>query len=684
MQGSNHARRALLSSAAAVVLIAVPTGSAGAATWFQQSADIPTLTPATNNAGDPTGGAPRNKGGEAVAVFDINRDGVPDIVIANGTPYYFVALGRRGPGGSVSYSSTAYPIGVDGDGHSNIAKALGLTDFNGDGRLDLYLGNTGDGSLALKDPRDLAHAYDPSNLDRRNLPEDHRFRSYLNLGNGSFRYADLGADALGDTRSALFADFDGNGRQDELAFNAPYFGIWWGGSSSPSELLPGQRGGRFGANVLPNAVVNGKGKPETGLFQDALGRGDVDIKGAVTRDFDGDGKPDVIASAYSDVWDDQGTPPLAPADPAGANVDLNHDGVPDGGYQGAWPHGIIALRNSSKPGHIRFQDQSAKATDQSLGYGNRMHVYETIPIDFNGDGRLDLVASGVRNFTAFGSLTYQTPIVQLYRNDSTPGHLRFANVTKRSGLDFMNNGAALSQATGGGQYPISIPGAMEGGGPLVLMPNLSAGAGVDINNDGRPDFVLVDRQFTSRNPLTGQEFSPWVFLNKGRGRFKMIPPEVSGLAHTARDIAYGDLNGDGREDIVTVNGSGGGQSVDDNNYVFLNQMRNHNRWIDLRIRSKGNPLGIGARVSVYRAGTRKVIGDDEMRTDFAYRSRRDTQLHFGLARTRCVDVRVQGLGRTVTIHGLRANRVQTIRLPRDRKAHPHKGCGAGAGIGVAR
>lgn len=199
--------------------------------------------------------------------------------------------------------------------------------------------------------------------------------------------------------------------------------------------------------------------------------------------------------------------------------------------------------------------------------------------------------------------------------------------------------------------------------PLVLTPLLSAGAGVDINNDGRPDIVLIDRQFTSRNPQTGAEFAPWVFLGEGGGRFKLVPPSVTGLTHTARDIGYGDLNGDGRLDLVTVNGSGGGQSVNDDNYVFTNQIAEHNNWIDLTVRAKGDPLGLGAHVTVYQAGTHKIIGTDEMRTDFAYRSRRDARLHFGLGRVDRVDVRVQGLGPATTVRGLRANGLRTIRLP---------------------
>ena len=49
-------------------------------------------------------------------------------------------------------------------------------------------------------------------------------------------------------------------------------------------------------------------------------------KGMVVRDFDGDGRSDIILSAIADVWDNVGVPPLATQDPAGALVDLNGDG----------------------------------------------------------------------------------------------------------------------------------------------------------------------------------------------------------------------------------------------------------------------------------------------------------------------------------------------------------------------
>lgn len=117
-----------------------------------------------------------------------------------------------------------------------------------------------------------------------------------------------------------------------------------------------------------------------------------------------------------------------------------------------------------------------------------------------------------------------------------------------------------------------------------------------------------------------------------------------------------------------VNGSGGGQQVADNNYVWWNDISHQGHWIEVRVRSASDPmgpLGLGAKVTVYRAGTHQILGDDEMRTDFGYRSRRDAVLHFGLGKVDKVDVRVQGegLGTPVTVHNLRADRPVTITMP---------------------
>ena len=70
---------------------------AAAKPWFRET-DVATNTPSLAGCGKASHKA-RDIGGEAAAVFDVNGDRIPDIVIVNGTDYYLVALGHRNPMG---------------------------------------------------------------------------------------------------------------------------------------------------------------------------------------------------------------------------------------------------------------------------------------------------------------------------------------------------------------------------------------------------------------------------------------------------------------------------------------------------------------------------------------------------------------------------------------------------------
>ena len=155
---------------------------------------------------------------------------------------------------------------------------------------------------------------------------------------------------------------------------------------------------------------------------------------------------------------------------------------------------------------------------------------------------------------------------------------------------------------------------------------------------------------------------------RGRLHVQVDSTRADRADHTSREISYGDLSGNGREDLVMVNGSGGGQTVEDNNYVWWNQITTANHWIEIKARSAAIHSGRSgwaprspstARVPTRSSATRRL------RTDFGYRSRRDAVLHFGLANVHSVDIRVQGagLGSPVTVHNPRVDRAVTITMP---------------------
>lgn len=655
--GSDDNRPGRCAALAIALLVALAPAAATGVPFFREHANVPLVIPQTDKFGEPTG-ALSAVGGEAVAIFDVNRDGLLDAVIVTGDPYYNIVLQTRDADGTPRFvAQPPLPVGVEGDQRANRPAGLGVHDFDGDGLLDLYFGSPGRGGIRLRNPRppfDLS----PSNQVDSGIYRDAAYRTHLARGDGTFAYRDLNADGNGNTRSAVFADFDGDGYSDALLSNAPYFGIWWGGTSAPNQLRPGLADGSFGADIIDTAVINDDGT----LWHDALGRANKDFKGVVVRDFDGDGRPDVILSAFSDIWDNVATPPIWTMDPAGALVDADGDGQPDGGYQGDWERGILVLHNVSTAGHIAFENVSATAIDNGLAPGNRMHTYVTVPADIDNDGDLDLLCSGPRYFFAHGSQTQMTDRVRVYRNDSVPGAVQFTNVTAAAGVDFMNDDAAIEAFTSG-LYPISIPNVMLDGSAFTMTPLLSAATAFDLDNDGDVDWIAIDRQLLARNPLTGDEFSSWVFLNDGGGHFTPVPPATHGLIHTGRELSPADLDGDGRLDLVIVNDSGGGQSVDNNNYVFLNAVDTGNHWVSITTTAEGDRLGLGTKVTVYAAGTNTILGADEIRTDFAYRSKRPPVVHVGLGAAQAFDVRLDRPDGTTAVHrGLAADRRYTFRF----------------------
>lgn len=609
-------------------------------TYFKEYKNIPITVPKSDKYGDPTGES-KVVGGEAVAIFDADGDHIDDVAIVTADPYYNIILNKVDSLGNHTFTlQSPTMVGIQGDGKTNNPSSVGLHDFNNDGLLDLYLGNYGKGNISLQYPRSTSGVFDLStdNKTDAGLYRDSGYRTYLSNGNGTFTYQDINGDADGSTRSAVFADFDGDGYIDMFTSNAPYFGIWWQGSSAPNELRKGKADGTFGDDIIDTVVSNDPGD----LWKDALARANKDFKGAIVRDFDGDGKPDIIISAISDIWDSytENGYNVWTQEPDGNDVDVDGDGNGDGGYQGTWKRGILILRNTSTPGTISFEDVSASAIDNALGTTDQMHTYITVPADIDHDGDLDLLASGPKYFFAHNSYALNTDRIRVYRNDSSSGTISFTNITADSGIDALNDDNKLASVSSNA-YPVIVPKIMKDGSNAIMTPLLSAAAALDIDNDGDMDWVAIDRQLLARNPINGSEFFCWIFLNDGTGHFSIVPSSTHGLTHTGRDLSYADLNQDGKLDLVIVNDSGGGQQVDSNNYIYYNNIQNNNHWINIRVRGvPGNALGLGTKVTVYKAGSMEILGYEELRTDFAYRSKRPASLHFGLGNVDNVDVKL--------------------------------------------
>lgn len=547
MRPSRRPSSAFLDSLLALALIAAPVHSMAGST------DDEVVFALAFVHEEPTVGA--------TALLDAFGDGDLDLRFLRSAGTY--GIRNDGAGSFVEYEARPLENRVGWGAH----------DFDADGRLDLY-------TSVVTQPDVL-----------------------LNEGDGTLSPVDLGCDADGVVRTALFDDFDGD-RLIDAFISTGFFGQLHGWN----QIHRGLPGGTFGPNIVDDVL-----DPPNASFwhQPANGpngcTGEWSVKqfkGAIARDFDGDGRTDVVATAFADrgVQDERC---------------LTYSVL----WVEATDRGVFVLHNVSTPGRVSFREVAREAigADAWGQTSSTWNPYHATPLDYDRDGDLDLfVGAYIREF--FG-VPEDTPAVRFFENVSTPGAIAFVDRTVETGFASFND------------PPPS----------LRRRINLAAAAPLDVDNDGFVDLAVVNRT----NPeLTADPYT-FLFRNRGDGTFETLPPEVSGLAHGAggRDISSGDLDGDGRVDLIVNDGDSAGYDGMDESRVYLNSTSTSRHWIQLDIRdAETGSWAIGTRVWIYDAGTAVLLGHDEVRTDFSYRSKRNPVLHFGLGDAQRVDIVAQLAG----------------------------------------
>jgi len=279
----------------------------------------------------------------SLAVADVNKDGIPDVIVANGSTVGSGGVGVLfGIGGGTFKSAQTYPVLFEG------ADAVAVADLNGDGWPDLVVGSNG----GVSDPT-------PS------------LSVLLNKGDGTFKAA-IGYSAGFDIRSVAIADVNGDGKPDVIALDqadrhfihSAVAVLLGNGDGTFDDAVTYELLGGTNALSLATADLNGDGKPDlvltdaddkgNGIIEVLLNEGDgrfptrvkylsgVFGSSVTLGDVNGNGKPDaIVASAAGSVailsGNGNGTFSKAVLYPTGlagnltsvAIGDLNGDGTPD-------------------------------------------------------------------------------------------------------------------------------------------------------------------------------------------------------------------------------------------------------------------------------------------------------------------------------------------------------------------
>jgi hypothetical protein len=182
----------------------------------------------------------------------------------------------------------------------------------------------------------------------------------------------------------------------------------------------------------------------------------------------------------------------------------------------------------------------------------------------------------------------------------------------------------------------------------------------DYDNDGRPDLFIANGAVTMLETLRG---TPYPFnqrnllLHNEGAEFRETSAQAGPpfqLSEVGRGAAFGDIDNDGRIDIVVSNNNGPAR-------LLLNQTAPVGHWLEVRLQGvKCSRDATGARVAVLVNGQRPLWR--RASTDGSYLSAGDGRVHFGLGKNTEVQVRVEWLdGSTETWSGIHSDSIVTLR-----------------------
>jgi hypothetical protein len=294
-----------------------------------------------------------------------------------------------------------------------------------------------------------------------------------------------------------------------------------------------------------------------------------------------------------------------------------------------------------QPNQLFLNKGDGTFQDVSKEWGIRSHVGKGMGVgmaDYDLDGRPDLFVTNDVSYNSlfhnvgnkFEEVAFETGVALTEDGSFISGMgLDFRDFNNDGYPDIVfvalnNQTFPLFQNTGKGDFrEVTTDTGMRD--PSRQMSGFGA-ALYDFDNDGWKD-LFVSRGHVESLSQPGQPVDQpnTVFRNLGASGKWTPLTEEAGFTSTPparhRGCAFGDLDGDGRVDVVVT-------AIGQDAEIWMNRSEKSGHWLDIALRgTKSNRDGIGARVKlVTKAGARY----NHMTTSVGYASSSEGPVHFGL------------------------------------------------------
>jgi gliding motility-associated-like protein len=504
-------------------------------------------------------------------IADINGDGKPDLVVIRQNSNTVSIFRNIGTSGSIT--SASFDPKVDFTSYGNTT-SVAIGDLDCDGKPDLFVTNGTGNSVSVF--RNLVSELPPPSPPVINSynPTSGAVGTSVIISGSNFSstssenivwFGAVKATVIAATSTSLSVTvpigatyqpitvtvngltawsgapftvtFPGTGVMDATAFAAKV--------DCPSGTAPSSAGIiDIDGDGKPDLVVTNYGGASVSVFRNVSTSGSVTAGSFSSKvdfntgtgpnkvaisDIDGDGKPDLVVTNYGSntvsVFRNTSSPGSITSGSFAAKVDLpsvanpgfvttgdiDGDGKPDLVVTSFSSSTVSVFRNISTSGSIETGSFAPKI-ELSTGTGI---IYAAIG-DIDGDGKPDLVVANFNSST-----------VSVFRNISTPGSIESGSFA-----------AKVDLSTGMGIVCVVIS---------------------DIDSDGKPDLTVLNnynisifRNTSTSGSLTESSFAAKVDFPEGTG---------------TRGIAIGDIDGDGKPDLAVAANTGHTVSIFRNNSV---------------------------------------------------------------------------------------------------------------------